>query len=662
MIDEGLIIFRWISHSSLLLVIGSSFFWWFCGNELREKIVDFNSIYARISVASSITFILSQAFVVVFHYLSIGNALGIEDITFCGGVKSFIENTRSGKVEAARILVCLVILVVSLKALKNTRNSAMHYCVTVIFAGGVLIVLVGSFSGHFAGRSDTLIWMFVQGSHLLAIAVWAGGLPLWLFVVKSKYRKNQIDYETIEFVRYFSMIAMMSVAVIALTGIIMSSEFVFSEGDLVGTPWGRWLMIKLSLAAIVLFLGNGVRRMLWEWQTNSRLRAVVKSARYVSLELLVVVLVLFAASFMGATTPAIHDRAFWPLSFRMSFEQAWSDSILRLTILAGCFGVAVNCLLLFATRKRVNVIRKSMMLLLVFLSVGCVLWAAAIPANPDTFRRSEVPYLVDSIANGMKIFRKNCVACHGRGGRGNGEFANKMAVPPADLTAPHTALHTAGDMFWWIRNGIPKSNMPGFSNDLTELEAWDVVNFLRTFSQGFQARLITSRIVFEKPWLGAPDFYFYDRDENVKQLKSMRGSYYVLIVAAKSYFDVKQRIKAIAEWNEDQNNEKILVIVAAKKDDAPIVSNQFATALSAGDVYKSYSLLARTLTFRGDSNDVGVSPEHAEFLIDKNGYIRARWVEEDDDSGWQNIKILEEEIYKLTDERFVPKPPDEHIH
>ena len=118
------------------------------------------------------------------------------------------------------------------------------------------------------------------------------------------------------------------------------------------------------------------------------------------------------------------------------------------------------------------------------LAVVAGLWVAlppmAVDAYPTTFLRSTVPYHAVSVASGAALFRAHCATCHGAGGRGDGPGGAGLPRPPADLTAPHTAQHTAGDMFWWLTHGIPAGGMPPFGGALSEEERWDLINFIRT--------------------------------------------------------------------------------------------------------------------------------------------------------------------------------------
>jgi putative copper resistance protein D len=51
-----------------------------------------------------------------------------------------------------------------------------------------------------------------------------------------------------------------------------------------------------------------------------------------------------------------------------------------------------------------------------------------------------------------------------------------------------------------------------------------------------------------------------------------------------------------------------------------------------------------------------------EFLIDRSGYFRARWLPGGTQPGWSDIKVLLAEIQTLSQETAVAAPPDEHVH
>ena len=105
--------------------------------------------------------------------------------------------------------------------------------------------------------------------------------------------------------------------------------------------------------------------------------------------------------------------------------------------------------------------------MLIAFGLGLALPPLAIDAYPLTYRRPLVPYTATSIATGSVLYAEHCAVCHGPRGAGDGLAGLRLPRPPADLRAPHTLHHTAGDLYWWISEGISAAGMPGFAGGLT---------------------------------------------------------------------------------------------------------------------------------------------------------------------------------------------------
>ena len=97
--------------------------------------------------------------------------------------------------------------------------------------------------------------------------------------------------------------------------------------------------------------------------------------------------------------------------------------------------------------------------------------SAATVKNPIPSRR-------ESITRGKEIYNKECLACHGSSGRGDGEDAASLARKPSDFTDPSVKKETDGELFWKISNG--RKPMPKFGKRLAENERWDLVNYIRS--------------------------------------------------------------------------------------------------------------------------------------------------------------------------------------
>lgn len=94
------------------------------------------------------------------------------------------------------------------------------------------------------------------------------------------------------------------------------------------------------------------------------------------------------------------------------------------------------------------------------------------------------PILPDSqsITIGETIYREDCVVCHGPMGLGDGPGAVGLNPAPVNFAAGHTATHSDGDLFYWIKNGVRGSAMPGYGEKFSDEEMWHLVNYVRRLS------------------------------------------------------------------------------------------------------------------------------------------------------------------------------------
>jgi mono/diheme cytochrome c family protein len=90
-----------------------------------------------------------------------------------------------------------------------------------------------------------------------------------------------------------------------------------------------------------------------------------------------------------------------------------------------------------------------------------------------------VEYSEPSIAQGGKLYDARCAGCHGTEGKGDGRFAKNLDPKPANLVE-RLKDHSEGDFFWKISYG--RGPMPGFKNQLSEKKIWDVINYIKSFS------------------------------------------------------------------------------------------------------------------------------------------------------------------------------------
>jgi mono/diheme cytochrome c family protein len=103
--------------------------------------------------------------------------------------------------------------------------------------------------------------------------------------------------------------------------------------------------------------------------------------------------------------------------------------------------------------------------------------------NPTTIR-SATPEL---LALGKRVYEKQCAACHGLDGRGEGEAAYLLYPKPRDFTAGKFEMVSTWervpadeDLFTTISRGMPGSAMPSWGH-LSEEERWGLVHYVKSF-------------------------------------------------------------------------------------------------------------------------------------------------------------------------------------
>jgi mono/diheme cytochrome c family protein len=110
------------------------------------------------------------------------------------------------------------------------------------------------------------------------------------------------------------------------------------------------------------------------------------------------------------------------------------------------------------------------------------------PATGGTHRHMDAantknPVKADatSIAAGKQLYDKQCAACHGETGKGDGKMAAQVNPKPSDLSdADWKHGSTDGELYLVIHDGAKNTAMKPYASKLTEHQIWDVVNYVRT--------------------------------------------------------------------------------------------------------------------------------------------------------------------------------------
>jgi copper transport protein len=515
------------------------------------------------------------------------------------------------------------------------------------------VLAVTSVTGH--AIDDSFAW-WTQASfllHTLAGLTWIGGLiPLvwWMFTGGDK--PPEVAAKLAE---RWSAIAKVAVALVFLTGCVMAWENVGGFAHLLATPYGRLLTLKLLLLSAALLAALALALYLnrrpagefdygWYWRVGAG-------------EALAAVGLLFIAGWIAVITPAAHETdLYWPLPFRLSWAATCGYIGLKLPwidvpgwylapawsgVVALLFA-AVAAAIWFIPRTRAwRRIGTPAALLVAALGVFSSFTTVA---YPDTYADPAVDYTAGSVARGQKDFVDNCTACHGATGEGNGEMAKSLKVQPADLTAPHVGNHTIGDIFHWLTSGGTSGVMPPFKDVLDSDDRWDVINFLLMMSYSNRARFITKQPMVQ--WLIAPDFQLVDPEDKVTTFYALRGVPTLLSFA-----------RCHAPGVDEPALEASLSTAAqtAKAAGAHHVTVYQGGCPAALDgrvptnplmVESAYSVINR---YPNEPPSTEIAEAH--YLIDRSGYVRARYRHFEPGDG--QAALLASVIAQLAQEPFV---------
>jgi copper transport protein len=590
--------------------------------------------------------------------------------------------TRVGRIWLARVttLIAIGVLLNDIVASGRAAPARGKWFSTIASIWLPLqLLFLTTMTSHSAAVSEPPIIPFAADFiHLIATSIWVGGLTMMAFVVPRAARTlNDEDrsWLWLRTVVNFSTIAAVAVGVLIITGSYLTFLHVGSWTALLGTAYGRTLLLKLALVGVAMLIGGynlvvvkpQLDRAIDQPELGPKLQR--RFRRTVLVEATAGLLVLAAAGALTALPRSKDPQptvAAGPLQLTTRSEdldvaltidpvragptnyavrlsqngQTISDAkevSLRFTYLTRGLGTAQaaaqpttdgayaangaylslpgewqistavrrpNAFDVFADyRVRVNldgsiealgqegpldVVMKwlsiygmvfgGVLALLIGAAWLFIAWKAA-PSTPwligllipmliaipiglwsiVTFTREATPgltltnpFLPDeaSLKIGQQVFTENCAVCHGEAGRGNGPAAAGLSLKPPDYGNGHLDIHTDGDIFYWIQNGISQgSPMPAFKDKLTDDQIWNVVNYVRRLRNeaGSSQPAATATPVILQPYT-PPSFVAPDVPTSITPTPSASGD----AAALKLLAQADAAMNALKSLREDQ--------------------------------------------------------------------------------------------------------------
>lgn len=588
----------------------------------------------------------------------------------------FVQKTRVGFIWMLRAASALAVFAIVL-FIRTSPGERWKYFLCA--SAAAVTLTLGALASHSAAEEQVVLATLSYAVHLIVASIWFGGLPGVILVVSSSATpmtgSSDEQSGVSDILNRFSALAFPTMIAIVISGLVVADRMIDTNyAGLVATTYGWLLIVKLSLLACILSIASRAKSV---WvpmlkQTADLAAAGTEKLRtWVRVEFVLAILLVIVATLLANAVPAKHDLIEnWPYPFRFSIDATWGDWLVRLIVGIGLLILILSGSTIVLGRKKQwqNPWRIAVPTVLGVLGLGATLYPIAVQSYPETYRKTPVPFDAISIANGSELFSKNCIPCHGPQAKGNGVLAKTLPKQPVDLlTEPHTAMHTAGDFFHWLTYGRFNGVMPAFGEKFSEEELWDVLNFLHANARGYQSRIITPRILPEQPFMAPPNFSYTAHDGSSGTLKDFRQKQDVLLVFF-SWPESRARLETLraASAKIAGNNTAILAVPLTDfpRNELHAILQGAPVSLvtqGAAEISRSYVLFRRTLSIP-DLFAEGTRPKHMEFLIDRFGYLRARWIPGGDGPGWTDIGVLIEQITQLNQEPEILPPPGDHVH
>ena len=266
--EELAVLVRWIHIFGMSLLVGIVGFRWLVARPTareggREAAAAFVALDAQLLVVATGTLVVTVLAGVLDLWRQVcvatGASLWSVDV---GGFGAVLAHTRYGWVWLGRE-ACLLLL--AAWCVIQTRGPEEGSRLGSDVAAGALAtvaLLLGTAASHAASAQGwPLVAMTVDAAHLLATGVWFGGLlPLALSLGHVRGLPPRLAARVAAVgAQRFSRLAFWSVSALVATGIYNAWIQVGTIPGLVGTPYGRWLLLKIGLLLAVLVLAASNR-------------------------------------------------------------------------------------------------------------------------------------------------------------------------------------------------------------------------------------------------------------------------------------------------------------------------------------------------------------------------------------------------------------------
>jgi putative copper resistance protein D len=267
---------------------------------LRVQTLGVGWIALAITLASGAIWLLLQA--VSMSGLPFGEAMSP---IVLGTV---LSETQFGLVSEIRSVLAIVLLV----CLAGDRFPPASW---LAVAAALALTASIAWTGHAGSTPGELgnLHLAADALHLVAAAVWIGGLVPLALLLATVQRHRAVAWTSLAQVatQRFSKLGIASVATLLVSGIVNASILVGSLHALLGSQYGRLLMLKLLVFVVMLAFAAMNRlwltpRLLISPANERRLETLRQLTRNSTIEIVLGLLIFAIVGMLGTMHPATH--------------------------------------------------------------------------------------------------------------------------------------------------------------------------------------------------------------------------------------------------------------------------------------------------------------------------------------------------------------------
>jgi copper transport protein len=328
---------RWLTYAGILTLVGGSLFIllvWHPAIRRLEPDPTPEPNWQRLALVAILLLIVGTLLWVLAQAGQVTG--GVMAFPWDPAVFQVLFTTRFGALILARLLLALLMVPLLLVSPTNTKRI-------VALVLGLLVLLTISLGSHAAAEADPLLPILADWVHLAMASFWVGGLVYFTAAMLATRPEGALSRAQLAagLIPRFSALALVSVALLVLTGVYASLLQLTALAELTTTAYGQTLLVKLVIFTPMLLLGAAnllftSPRMKKAAQNTGSPSLVSRFRRMVTSEATLGIAVLLSVGLL-TTLPTPSD-----LNVTAGFEETQSAEDLEITLAVNPGRVGVN--------------------------------------------------------------------------------------------------------------------------------------------------------------------------------------------------------------------------------------------------------------------------------------------------------------------------------